>query len=114
MTKRLLFVAVVLLIGAGLTIAAPAGTEGTWSGTVTDTQCGAKANHTAECTTSCVKNHGAKYAFVDSKTNKVYTLNPQDTAAPHAGHTVTIKGTVDGDTITATSITMPPAKTGSN
>jgi hypothetical protein len=114
MTKRLLFVAVVLLIGAGLTIAAPAGKEGTWSGTVTDTACGAKDNHTAECTTKCVKEHGAKYAFVDSKTHKVYTLNPQDTAAPHAGHTVTVTGTVDGDTITATSITMPPAKGGTN
>ena len=111
MTKRLLFVAVILLIGAGLTIAAPQGKTGKWSGTVSDTKCGAKEGHTAECTKSCV-GRGAMYAFVDGTTHKVYTLNPQDMAAPHAGHSVTIEGSVDGETITATAITMPPAKSG--
>ncbi|MGH9594143.1 MAG: hypothetical protein ACRD5L_13715 [Bryobacteraceae bacterium] len=111
MSKRLLMAAVVLLVGAGLTLAAPAGKEGTWSGVISDTSCGA-SNTKADCVTMCVKEHGAKYALVDSKSKKVYVLNPQEDAAKHAGHTVTVKGSVDGDTITATSITMPSSPSG--
>ncbi|HEY6065932.1 MAG TPA: hypothetical protein VIY96_07225, partial [Thermoanaerobaculia bacterium] len=40
-------------------------TEGSWSGIVTDTGCGAKgagADH-GKCATKCVKEHGAKYAL---------------------------------------------------
>lgn len=118
MSKRLLFAATVLLIGAAVTISSPApkaaaGKEGTWSGIVSDTMCGASST-AADCVAMCVKDHGAKYALVDSKSQKVYVLNPQNDAAAHAGHTVVVKGTLDeaANTITATSITMPPAKSG--
>jgi hypothetical protein len=37
-------------------------------------------------------------------------LDNQDEAAAHAGHHVTVKGTLDGDTIHVSSITMPKAK----
>ena len=110
MTKRLLFCAVALLIVAGMTVAADKGKEGSWTGWVTDSMCGAKdanAKH-ADCASKCVKEHGAKYALYNPDDKKVYVLNPQDKAAAHAGHHVTVKGTVEGDTITVTSISMVP------
>jgi hypothetical protein len=113
MNKRMLFTAIVLLIGAGMAIAAPAGKPIIWTGIVTDDMCGASSTK-ADCVTECVKDHGAKYAFLESKSQNVYVLNPQSDAAAHAGQTVVVKGTLDegSKTITATSITAQPDKGG--
>jgi hypothetical protein len=74
--------------------------------------CGAKganADH-ADCAKTCVKEHGAKFALYDESTKKVYILDPQEKAAEHAGHEVTVQGTLEGDTIHLTSISMKAAK----
>ena len=94
------------LFAAGLTMAA----DGTWTGYISDSNCGAKgANDNArECTTKCVKG-GAKYVFVNDADKKVYVVDAQDKVADHAGHHVTVKGTVDGDTLKLESIDMAPA-----
>lgn len=108
MTKRLLICAVGLLVVAGLSLGADKGKEGSWTGWVTETRCGAKgdnANHAA-CTKKCVDTLGQKYALYNPADKKVYVLDPQDKAATHAGHYVTVKGTVEGDTITVSSIEM--------
>jgi len=78
------------------------------TGWISDSQCGAKgANDKAgECTTKCVKEHGAKYVFVNDADKKVYVVDAQDKVAAHAGHHVTVKGTVEGDTLKLTSIDM--------
>jgi hypothetical protein len=112
MNRRLLFTAFILLIGARLALASPTIKAGTWTGTVTDTIDGATETEPARITEN-VKEHGALYAFVDSKTRRVYVLNPQNSAAPYAGRAVIVKGTVDSATITitASSITAAPAKT---
>ncbi len=108
MSKRLLFCAVALLIVAGMTVAADKGKEGSWTGWVTDSMCGAKGDNAkhADCAAKCVKEHGAKYALYNPDEKKVYVLDPQDKAAAHAGHHVTVKGTVEGDTIKVNTITM--------
>lgn len=116
MVQRFLMIAV-----AGLFLATFAFTaqkekskSGTWSGWVTDTSCGAKganAEHAA-CATKCVNEHGAKYALYNPTDKKIYILDPQDKAAPHAGHEVTVNGMIDGDTIHFTSIAMVAAKGG--
>jgi hypothetical protein len=87
--------------------------DGSWTGYISDSQCGVKgANDKAgECTTKCVKEHGAKYVFVNDADKKVYVVDAQDKVAAHAGHHVTVKGSVDGDTLKLTSIDMAPAKT---
>ena len=92
-----------LLFGAALTIAA----EGTMTGYIADSKCGAKgANEGArECTIKCVKS-GAKYVFVNDADKKVYAIDAQDKVADHAGHHVTVKGTVEGDTLKLDSIDM--------
>ena len=96
------------LFAAGLTMAA----DGTWTGYISDSNCGAKgANDKArECTTKCVKG-GAKYVFVNDADKKVYVVDAQDKVAAHAGHHVTVKGTVDGETLKLESIEMAPANT---
>ena len=73
--------------------------DGTWTGYISDSMCGAKgANEKhADCAAKCVKEHGAKYVFVNDADKKVYAIDAQDKVAAHAGHHVTVKGTVDGD-----------------
>jgi hypothetical protein len=116
MVKRFLMIAVagLFLATIALTGQKDKSKSGTWSGFVTDTLCGAKganADHAA-CATKCVKERGAKYALYDATDKKVYILDPQDKAAPHAGHEVTVKGTLEGDTIHFSSITMAAPKGG--
>jgi len=96
------------LFAAALTMAA----DGSWTGYISDSQCGVKgANDKAgECTTKCVKEHGAKYVFVNDADKKVYAIDAQVKVAAHAGHHVTVKGSVDGDSLKLTSIDMAPAK----
>ena len=113
MNRRLLFIAFTLMIGAKLMIASPTTKEGTWTGIVTDTITAAADTEPARVTEN-VTQHGALYAFLEYKSQKVYVLKPQSAAAPYAGRAVTVKGTMDSATITinATSITAAPAKTG--
>lgn len=97
------------LFAAALTMAA----DGSWTGWISDSLCGAKgANEKAgACTTTCVKEKGAKYVFVNDADKKVYAIDAQDKVAAHAGHHVTVKGSVDGDTLKLASIDMAaPAK----
>jgi hypothetical protein len=86
--------------------------DGTWTGYIADSKCGVKAAHDGarECTIKCVK-EGAKYVFVNDADKKVYAIDAQDKVAAHAGHHVTVKGSVDGDTLKLSSIDMAaPAK----
>ena len=86
-------------------IASPA--DGSWTGWISDDMCGAKnAEGSAECVSKCVKEHGAKYVFVNDGDKKVYTIDAQDKVAPHAGHHVVVKGTVDGSALKLTGIEM--------
>lgn len=110
MTKRLLICSLALVLVAGITLASPKGKDGSWTGWVTDTMCGAKgaaAKH-ADCANKCVKEHGAKYALYNPADKKVYTLDSQEKLAEHAGHFVKVTGSVDADTIKVKSIEMAP------
>jgi hypothetical protein len=100
-------------IVVGLFVGALAmGGDGSWTGYIADSKCGAKAAHegAAECTVKCVK-EGAKYVFVNDADKKVYAIADQDKVAAHAGHHVTVKGSVEGDNLKLTSVDMAPAKT---
>jgi hypothetical protein len=95
---------VLALCAAALVFAA----DGSWTGYISDSMCGAKgANEKhADCAAKCVKEHGAKYVFVNDTDKKVYAIDAQDKVAAHAGHHVIVKGTVDGDNLKLTSIEM--------
>jgi hypothetical protein len=107
MKTRFAFGLAVTLFAGTLALAA----DGSWTGYISDSKCGVKgANDKAgECTTKCVK-EGAKYVFVNDADKKVYAIDDQDRVAAHAGHHVTVKGTVDGDNLKLSSIDMAPAK----
>jgi len=96
-----------LLLVSGIALAS----ESSWTGYITDSKCGVRGAHegAGECATKCVK-EGAQYVFVDDTDKKVYAIDAQDKVAAHAGHHVTVKGTVDGDTLKLTTIDMAPAK----
>jgi len=84
------------------------GGDGSWTGYISDSVCGAKgANEKhADCATKCVKEKGAKYVFVNDADHKVYSIDAQEMVAAHAGHHVTVKGSVDGDNLKLTSLEM--------
>ncbi|MGD0403088.1 MAG: DUF5818 domain-containing protein [Candidatus Acidiferrales bacterium] len=113
MLKRLMLCAGAILFIGGLSMAGQdaTGKSGTWSGIVTNDKCGAKdaSEQGAGCTRGCVT-RGAKLALYDTDNKKVYVLDPQEKATGHEGQDVTVKGTVDGDTIHVTSITINPVK----
>ena len=103
---------------AAVPVAIRAQAEQTWKGAISDSNCNGKhpaGEHDgkkmtdADCTGVCVKK-GAKYVFVSE--GKVYQLANQSskTIATHAGQQVELTGTMKGDTITATKITMPTSK----
>jgi hypothetical protein len=72
------------MLFATLSLAAPARAQGmktmTWTGWISDSSCGAKganAEHKA-CAMKCVKEKGASYVFVNTKSKKVLPIHNQD------------------------------------
>jgi hypothetical protein len=110
------------LLAAGPAVAA----EQTWTGVISDSNCGAVhrsdkehgGNITArECIIGqegnpnipgCVSEKN-KRSFVFVVNGKVYNISNQDHAGlrTHAAHTVNLKGELAGDTIKVASIAMP-------
>ena len=71
---------------------------GAWSGVLVSSACNADEafNESPECTRSVP---GSKLALYDDTTRVMYSLDPQEKVAGNLGDTVTIRGTLDGDTI---------------
>ncbi len=101
MSKRLMLLVVAVL---AMTCMAWAGDK-SWTGTVSDSHCGAKhaeaSDAAAGCVASCVKG-GAKYVLVSG--GKVYQLDAQDKFADMAGKSVKVSGEMKGDSITVASV----------
>lgn len=100
-------------LAIGLVLALCAGTfafagDGSWTGYISDSHCGAKGvgEKHVDCATKCVKEKGASLVFVDDADHKVYNITDQDKVAAHAGHHVTVKGSLDGDKLTVASLEM--------
>ncbi len=111
-TQRLGFWLVTLLLSAALTASSAFAAKGkTFTGTVSDSMCGAKhqmPGDDAGCTRACVSK-GSKYALVVG--DKVYTLENDKTALEtldkQAGAQATVTGTVNGDILEVSSISAP-------
>jgi hypothetical protein len=108
--SRWLAVLAVVIFGVVLAgVPAWAGSKRTFTGEVGDSMCGRKHMEdtpAAECTRACV-GHGSKYALIIG--DKIYTLDTSDQVAlsaldKQAGKMATVTGTLDGDTITVTSV----------
>jgi hypothetical protein len=107
--------AILLTVAAALalTLSALAAKPSTFTGTVSDSMCGAKhqmPGDDAGCTRACVSK-GSKYALVVG--DKVYTLDTSDKKAldtldKQAGAKVTVTGTEKDTTITVSSVNAAP------
>lgn len=107
--RKWIFSALLVLLGVGLTAAPATAKDKTFTGTVSDSMCGAKhamPGDDAGCTRACVSK-GSKYALVVG--DKVYTLETTDKAAlatldKQAGAKATVTGNEKDNTITVTSV----------
>jgi hypothetical protein len=97
--------------------------EQTWTGVISDTMCAVthqsnieharersgKTMTNQECTVGCVMHRGQKYVFVSG--GKTYQIENQDYAGlpTRAAHTVKMTGTLAGDFIKVSRITMTEA-----
>ncbi len=116
--KKVLGLAMVVLMSAAFSLAA----EKTWSGKISDSDCGRSHKSAIEhagkkmsdhdCVIACVEK-GGKYVFVSG--TKIYNISNQDMAElkEHAGHTVRLTGEMTGDTIKVSKIEMPKTKASS-
>jgi len=106
-----------LAMAAAVT-AAPVLAADSWKGQISDAMCaathadgehGTKKMTDRQCVEACIKG-GAQYVFV-GEGDKVYKIANQDFAGlkTHAGHTVTVSGTMKDDTVTIAKIDMPAA-----
>jgi hypothetical protein len=105
------FQAVKAVIFSGIvfsTLFAFAAGKQTFTGEVGDAMCGRKhmEGTAADCTRTCV-GKGSKFALVVGE--KIYILDTTDKAAlatldKQAGKNATVTGTLDGDTITVSSV----------
>ena len=86
--------------------AGSSGEQKTFTGTISDSMCGAthmaKDKSPAECTRMCVKD-GQKYALIAGK--KVYTLEGHEAELDkYAAQKVTVQGTLKGETLKVESV----------
>ncbi len=110
--KRVLVLVIGTLFSAAFALAA----EQTWSGKISDSDCGRSHKSAIEhagkkmsdhdCVIACVKDHGSKYVFVSG--GKIYNISNQDYAGleEHAAHDIKLTGEMTGDTIKVSKIEM--------
>ncbi len=81
----------------------------TYVGWLADAKCAnagkAATDDHAGCAQKCIEG-GEAIVLVAEEGGKVYMLDDQEAAKPHAGHKVTVAGMLDGDTIAVESISM--------
>jgi hypothetical protein len=102
-----------LILAVILNSSAFAGKAMTFTGTVSDAMCGAKhmmEGDPAGCLRACVQK-GSKYALVVG--DKVFTLDTSDKTTLDAldklaNQKVRVKGSLDGDTISVSSVAAVP------
>jgi hypothetical protein len=80
--------------------------SGSWSGVIINSNCMADEAfaEAAKCTEKTAPD--GQLALYDDTRRLVLTLDPQTAAAGHLGDSVTIEGTLDGNTIHVTSLKM--------
>jgi hypothetical protein len=103
MNARLFLTALLILVHSAGAEQAAAPISGAWSGTIVYSSCNADEAfaESPECFRAAP---GARFALYDDTNRVMYGLEPQERAAGHLGDTVTVRGTLDGDTIHAASV----------
>lgn len=82
-----------------------AATSGAWSGTLVSSSC--NADEAFAESLECMKSvPGAKLALYDDTNRVMYGLEPQESVIARLGDSVTVRGTLDGDTIRVASVEL--------
>ena len=99
-------IALLLVFSVGLAGQSDNPNPGSWSGVIINSNCSPEEAfaEAAKCTQKDVP--GAKLALYDDTIRQVYILDPQDQAVGHLGESVTIGGTVEGNTLHVASFKM--------
>jgi peroxiredoxin len=107
MNKNLSAAALALLLAPALGLGGQAqSTEhSSWSGVIINATCSVDEAfaEAAKCTAEAPE---AALALYDDTIRQVYALDPQDQAKGHLGHSVTVRGSLDGTAIHVASIQM--------
>jgi hypothetical protein len=103
MVKRFLLSLLMLLPILALALCAQVKPAGSWSGIVVSSACNADEsfNESPECTKEVP---GAKLALYDDTNRVMYSLEPQSLVTAHLGDPVTVRGSLDGETIRMAAI----------
>ncbi len=75
-----------------------------WSGVIINSGCTADEAFAEAAKCFEKRGSGAKLALYDDTTRQIYELDAQDQAARHFGDSVTVEGTLEGNTIHVASI----------
>jgi hypothetical protein len=105
--KRFFLTVVALFFSSSFATATqnPAIKPGAWSGILVSSACNADEAfaESPECTKVIP---GAKLALYDDTNRVMYGLEPQSLVTAHLGDTVTVRGTLDDDTIRLSSVEL--------
>ena len=104
---RQLFLSLAILSLASITPASQSNNPkpSSWSGILVSSSC--NADEAFAESPECTKNvPGAKLALYDDTNRVMYSLEPQESVTPHLGDTVTVRGTLNADTIHVASVAL--------
>ena len=107
--RRALWTSCVLILAS--MVAAGCRPVQTWSGTISDDICGVEhlfdehglAETPRECALRCARD-GAPFVFVMNRTVYKIARSDSEMLSPHAGMPVEVSGSIDGDTITISTV----------
>ena len=98
--------ALLFAFGLALTAQSENPNSGSWSGVIMNSTCSLEEAfaESAKCTEKDLP--GAKLTLYDDTSRQMLILDPQDQAIGHLGDSMTITGTLEGNTIHLTSLKM--------
>ena len=99
-------IAFLLVFSLGLAGQTDNPNSGSWSGVIMNNNCTADEAfaEAPKCTEKDVP--GAKLVLYDDTTRQMYLLDPQDEAIGHLGDSMTLTGTLEGNTVHVVSLKM--------
>jgi hypothetical protein len=98
--------AVFFAFGLALTAQSENPISGSWSGVIINSNCNTDEAfaEAPKCTEKDVP--GTKLALYDDTTRQIFILDPQDQAIGHLGDSMTLTGTLEGNTVHVASLKM--------
>lgn len=103
--KKLFAVLTLITLVSALALADHHMKKGEWTGTVSDAMCGAKADHSADCTKKCAEK-GSALVLVNDADKAVLKVSNGDKLKGHEAHHVKVTGTLEKDTLTIAEVSM--------